>query len=283
MREAASDIQQTRFQRFYDLHHSGKLLILPNIWDPLGALLLQDLSFPAVATASAAVAYSNGYDDGENISFEMLLALLKNLVSRLRVPVTADIETGFGDEDGLFEYNIRQLVDTGIAGINIEDSDKKTNQLLPAERLASKIRAIKRITSQMNKSLFVNARCDVYVRDMGLKTPEEKIGEALMRGQAYKEAGADCFYPITMNRRQDIEKTVQQLAMPVNILVMEGIPSLRDLEKMGVARVTLGPGFLKVAIRALKDAALNLQDYGDIAEIAGNEITSPYLKKLVTE
>src|SRR5215470_7542584 len=123
--------QRQKAEQFRDLHHSGKLLVLPNIWDPLGALLLESLGFRAVATASASVAFSNGYDDGENIPFSLLLTLLKRIAGCVNIPVSADVESGFATDEVGLRNNLRQLIETGIVGINIEDTDKKTNSLLP--------------------------------------------------------------------------------------------------------------------------------------------------------
>src|SRR5215831_5164841 len=107
MPDIAVDMQQVRkAKRFFDLHHSGKLLVLPNIWDPLGALLLENLSFPAVATASAAIAFTNGHDDGEKIPFDSLLALLKKIVHSVGIPVSADIESGFAFDDPQLVKNV---------------------------------------------------------------------------------------------------------------------------------------------------------------------------------
>jgi len=135
----------------------------------------------------------------------------------------------------------------------------------------------------MGISLFINARTDVYIRGKGFDTPESKLEQTLKRGSAYKNAGADCFYPITMNREEDIKKTVEQLRMPVNVLVMDGIPKLDVLNEMGVARVSLGPGFLKTAIQSMKNLAIKLQNSEGITDIIENEITSPYLKRLVNK
>ncbi len=283
MTQAAKLQQQEKAKQFYDLHHSGKLLILPNIWDPLGAMLLQDISFPAVATASAAIAYANGYDDGEKISFTSLLDILKKIASRVNIPVSADIESGYAENNIQLKENIRQLIETGIVGINIEDSDKITNLLLPLDILCENIQLIKKTSNELGTPLFINARTDVYVRGKDFDTPESKLEETLKRGFAYKEAGADCFYPITMNREEDIKKTVEQLSMPVNILIMDGIPKLDVLNKMGVARVSAGPGFLKIAIQAMKNVAMKLQNFEGTQDMIENEITSPYLKGLVNK
>ena len=265
--------QQQKAKQFFELHHKGKLLILPNVWDSLGALLLEDIGYPAIATASASVAFANGYDDGENIPFKELLVLLKKIAGNVNIPVTADIESGYADNDEQLQQNIQQLIEAGIVGINIEDTDKKTKTLLPIEVQCKKIKLIKKASEEMNVPLFINARTDIYLRDAN---NTHKLEETITRGNAYKDAGADCFYPITMCNVDDITATIQRLQMPVNIITMPGIPSLIELEKTGVARVSLGPSFLKYAIKAMKDLAEQLKNYDGLQSIIENDITSAY-------
>ena len=284
MTQAAADSkQQEKAKQFYNLHHSGKLLILPNIWDCLGANLLESLHYPAIATASASVAFTNGYDDGQRISFDSVLALLKKIVSSVSIPVSADIESGFAGNDLQLEENTKQLLATGIVGINIEDTDKKTNSILPVETQCEKIKLIKKVSQAVGVPLFVNARADVYLRGKDFDTPESKFEEALKRGRAYKAAGADCFYPIAMTRQEDIKRMVKQLQMPVNVITIPGIPELNVLNEIGVARVSLGPSFLKIAIKAMKNLALKLQNLEGLSDITENEITSAYVKDLVNK
>lgn len=275
--------QQEKSKQFYNLHHSGKLLVLPNIWDPLGGLLLESLGYPAIATASASVAFANGYDDGEYIPFHDLLALLKRIVNSLNIPVSADIESGYAGNDNHLKENIRQLFETGIVGINIEDTDKKTNSLLPTETQCQKISLIRKVSEEMGIYLFINARTDVYIRGNDFATSESKLEETLKRGAAYKAAGADCFFPIAMKEADDIKKTVEFLKMPVNISLIPGAPKLNNLSEMGVARVSLGPSLLKIAIKAMQNIALKLQKHEGEDEITENEITTVYLKNLVNK
>ena len=284
MAQAEADSkQQEKAKQFYNLHHSGRLLILPNIWDCLGANLLESLHYPAIATASASVAFTNGYDDGQRISFDSVLALLKKIVSSVRIPVSADIESGFAESDLQLEENTKQLLATGIVGINIEDTDKETNSILPVETQCEKIKLIKKVSQAVGVPLFVNARADVYLRGKDFDTPESKFEEALKRGRAYKAAGADCFYPIGMTRQEDIKRMVKQLQMPVNVITIPGIPELNVLNEIGVARVSLGPSFLKIAIKAMKNLALKLQNLEGLSDITENEITSAYVKDLVNK
>jgi 2-methylisocitrate lyase-like PEP mutase family enzyme len=273
--------QAEKAKQLHQLHHSGKLLILPNIWDVLGAKLLEDLGYEAIATASAAVAYSNGYNDGENIPFAEVLHILERIAGSVNVPVTADIESGFAANDMELEKNMHQLIETGIVGINIEDTDKRTKTLLPADVQSQKIKLIREISLEKNVPLFINARTDTYVHETNFASPQEQLEETIKRGNAYKDAGADCFYPILLHKEQHIKTIVEAVEMPVNILMMAALPELSALQQMGVARVSLGPGFFKYAVKAMQELAIKLQKNEGLADVAGNTITSEYLKRLV--
>ncbi len=275
-------IQVEKAKDLHNLHHTGKLLLLPNVWDVLGARLLEDIGYKAIATASAAVAYSNGYNDGEQIPFAEVLRILTAVANSVHVPVTADIESGYAEDEKQLEHNIRQLIKTGIAGINIEDTDKESHTLLPEEVQCRRIKLIKEIALDMEVPLFINARTDTFIHAKNFHSAQQLVDETIKRGKAYKDAGADCFYPILMQEQAHIKAVVDELEMPVNILMIAGIPNLQTLEQMGVARVSLGPGYLKYALKAMKDIALKLLRFEGIEEITGNDITSDYLKHLVT-
>lgn len=273
--------QAEKAKQLYDLHHSGKLLILPNIWDALGAKLLEDLGYPAIATASASVAYSNGYNDGENIPFEDVLIILKKIAGSVNVPVTADIESAYSENDIQLEKNIRSIIKTGIVGINIEDTDKKTKALLPAATQCKRIEAIRKVADEMSVPLFINARTDTFVHAKNFDSPQLKLEETFKRGIAYKAAGADCFYPILAREEDEIKAIVDQVKMPVNVIMMPGCLALNVLEALGVTRVSLGPSFLKYAVKAMRDLAIKLQNHEGETDITNNDITSDYLKQLV--
>ncbi len=275
--------QKERAEQFRELHHSGKMLVLPNIWDTLGALLLESLEYPAVATASASIAFANGYNDGENIPFNDLLTLLKKITNSVNIPVTADIESGYAENDSQLQKNIKLLINAGIIGINIEDTDNKTNSLQSVESQCGKIKLIRKAADKMGIPLFINARTDVYLHGKNFATGEEKFNEVMKRGAAYKEAGADGFFPIALMQEKDIKQLIAQLKLPLNILTVPGIPDLKTLSKLGVARVSLGPSLLKIAIKAMKELALKLKDSEGLSTITGNEITTDYLKNLVNK
>jgi 2-methylisocitrate lyase-like PEP mutase family enzyme len=273
--------QQEKAEQFYKLHHTGKLFILPNIWDALGAKLLESLDYQAIATASASIAYSNGFDDGENIPFETVLLGLKNIVNSTNLPVTADVETCYATDEIQLEKNIKQIIATGVVGINIEDTNHNNHTLNSIEVQSNRIKLIKKVAEEMNVSLFINARTDVLLYNNLFSTSEAKLSELIKRGKAYKEAGANCFFPIAIRNEEDIKALVNELGMPINILALPGIPDFKTLNSIGVARVSLGPGFLKYAIKAMKSLATELKEYNGLSLITENEITSDYLKSLI--
>ena len=192
--------QKEKAERFRELHHTGEMLILPNIWDSLGALLMESLEYPAIATASASVALSSGYNDGENIPFNDVLLLLKKITKSVNVPVTADVEGGYADSDVQLQENIKLLIDAGIAGINIEDTDKKTNSLRSVDAQSHRIKLIRKVADETGIPLFINARTDVYLHLGNFNGDEVKFEEVIKRGVAYKEAGADGFFPIIVTK-----------------------------------------------------------------------------------
>lgn len=212
-------MQSEKENQFKQLHQNGELLVLPNVWEPLGARLLESLGYKAVATASASIAYSNGYQDGQKIPFEDLLLILKRIVKSVQIPVSADIESGYAKNNTLLKENIKKLIDTGIAGINFEDSLHDEEGLIPLEQQIEKINLIRETASKMGSALFINARTDVYIK-AGHLPDEEKLSATLKRGKAYKDAGADGFYPMILKDKESLATVIKEVALPVNIILL---------------------------------------------------------------
>ena len=276
------NLQSQKEKQFFQLHHNDAILVLPNIWDSLGARLLEDLGFKAVATASASIALADGYQDGENIPFDDLLSILKRIVKSVNVPVTADIESGYAKDNLELKENIKKLIDAGIAGINFEDSKHDEQKLFTKEEQSEKIDVIKRTASEMGSALFINARTDVFIKQNNLSN-EEKVAEAIARGKAYKDAGADCFYPIFLKEKESLVTIMNEVSLPVNILMVPGIPDFSVLKEIGLARISLGPGFLKYAINSIKNIAQKLLNCEGMEEITTNPTTTDYLNKLISK
>jgi 2-methylisocitrate lyase-like PEP mutase family enzyme len=274
------NIQPAKGKILYDLHHNGKLLVLPNVWESLGAAMLEDIGYPAVATASGATAFSNGYHDGEKIPFNDLLNILQRIVNSVNVPVTADIESGYAGDNATLAENIRRVIGIGIAGINFEDSHHDEQKLIPIDEQCEKIFLIKKVSTEMGMPLFINARTDVYIKRNNL-SDEEKLSQILLRGKAYKDAGANGLYPIFLKDKNAISTIIKEVDLPVNILLLPGIPNFNELKEIGVARLSLGPGFLKVAINAMKNVAEKLLNFDGMNEITQNPVSMDYLKSLI--
>lgn len=263
----------------HNLHHNGQLVILPNIWEVSGASMLENVGYPAIATSSSAIASSNGYDDGEQLPFRDLINILEKIVRSVNVPVTADVESGYARDNATLVDNMKKLINTGIAGINFEDSHHDEQKLIPVEEQCEKIFLIKKVASEMGMPLFVNARTDSYIKNKN-SSREEKLSQTIQRGKAYKEAGADCLYPITLKNKKDIETITKEVGLPVNILLLEGIPSFKELKEMEIRRLSLGGNFIKFAIGAMKNVAEKLLNSEGMNDITYNNVTSDYLKSL---
>jgi 2-methylisocitrate lyase-like PEP mutase family enzyme len=215
-----------------DLHRGAAPLLLPNAWDAASAVLVEAAGFPAVATGSAAVAASLGFEDNERAPADEMLAAAKRICGAVSVPVTVDAEAGYGLAPAELA---ERLVAAGAAGCNLEDTDHAGGGLVPAEAQADRIAGLRAAAD-----LVVNARVDVFIREWG--EPGERVDEAVRRGRLYVEAGADCVYPIWLVEEEAIQRLVSELAAPVNILYRPGAPGLRRLGELGVARISLGPG-----------------------------------------
>ncbi|MBS1490387.1 MAG: isocitrate lyase/phosphoenolpyruvate mutase family protein [Bacteroidetes bacterium] len=277
-----SQLQTDKEKKFHRLHNTGHLLILPNIWDSLGAALLENLGYPAVATSSSAMALSNGYRDGEKLPFNELLHILKRITQSVKIPVSADVETAYATNHSVLKENIGKLIDTGIAGINYEDSKPGTTEMVSIKEQCENIKMIKETARQSGSSLFLNARIDVYIRGNHL-SEEEKRTEVLQRGYAYKEAGADGLYPIFIKNKEHIEAISKETGLPINITLAPGIPDFNSLKTLGVSRVSLASGFLKNAVFTMKNIAEKLQRGEDVHETLQQTVSSDYLNNLLSD
>jgi 2-methylisocitrate lyase-like PEP mutase family enzyme len=235
--------QHTRATEFRRMHQGPSLLVLPNAWDVASATALAQLDgCRALATSSAAVARSLGWEDGERAPAAEMIEAARRIAAAVDVPVTADLERGYGDPVG----TARAAWEAGLVGINVEDSTR--DGLVPLDEQVDAIRAIRAAVPE----LVINARVDVF---LGIGRGD--VPEAAERANAYLEAGADCSYPI-LAPNDSIPALVHRIAGPVNVLVQKGLPSRAELEELGVARVTWGAGLATTAYDAAVRAAKSL-------------------------
>jgi 2-methylisocitrate lyase-like PEP mutase family enzyme len=231
--------QTEKATRFAQLHVKGAPLMLYNAWDAGSAKSIVEAGAKAIATSSWSVAAAQGYGDGEEIPIEFAEQLVARVVSSVEIPVTIDIEGGYSEDDGLLAANISRLLDLGVIGINFEDRIVKGSGLYSIDRQAQRITAIRKAAEQKNVELFVNARTDLFFEHA--EDAAEVVGEALDRAKAYAAAGASGFFIPGLANAELIGRICNDVALPVNVMVMDGVPSNDQLIELGVARISYGP------------------------------------------
>jgi len=272
--------QVEKARRLLGLHDRQRLLVLPNIWDPLGARMLASLGYPAVATASAAVAFSLGYDDGEHITFGAMLDVINRIARSVPVPVSADIERGYAAEADHLAENIHRVIDAGAVGINIEDSRVEGGPLRSTEAQCARIAAARQAAAGAGVPLVINARIDVFLREDD--TPvQDRVDEAIGRGRAYLDAGADCLYPIGCSDLTALRRMVAELDAPINVYASADAPPMRDLEAAGIARLSVGPGLLRSSLTAMRRVAQGLLRYEGYEAFTRDAMTSDEIRRFL--
>jgi 2-methylisocitrate lyase-like PEP mutase family enzyme len=256
---------------FRQLHRLG-VLVLPNAWDVASARIFEEAGFPAIATTSAGIAFSLGYPDGQQISREEMIARIGRIVRAVKVPVTADVEWGYGSTPEEVVRTTRELIDAGAVGMNLEDTTGDANQpLLKLEDAVMKIKAVKETAAQTRAPLVINARTDIYLLTGG--DPEADYEEAVRRLLAYRDAGADCVFAPGLKDAETIRRLVKAVQCPLNILAVPGTPPIEELQRLGVARVSIGSGFMRATLTALRGMAEELKNSGTYSAL---ETAIPY-------
>ncbi len=243
------------------------MLVLPNAWDVASARIFEDAGFPAIATTSAGIAFSLGYPDGQRISREEMIARIGRIVRAVKVPVTADIEWGYGSSAEDVARTTREVIEAGAVGMNLEDATGRADQpLLTLERAVEKIKAARDTAAQLRVPIVLNARTDIYLLPGG--NPDADFQEAVRRLVAFRDAGADCVFAPGLKDAETIGRLVKSVQCPLNILAVPGTPSIAELEKLGVARVSVGSGFMRATLGLLRRAAEELKSAGTFSAIA---------------
>ena len=233
------------------LHRGPRLLVLPNAWDVASAVAFAEAGFFAIATTSGGVARSLGHADGEKMPPDEMFAAVARIAGAVDVPVSADLEAGYGLPPAELAGRV---IAAGAVGLNLEDTDHRGDgPLVDAEAQAERLAAVKDAGRAAGVDLVLNARVDVHVRQVG--PPETRLDEALRRGRLYRDAGADCVYPIGVSDEPTIAAFVDGLGCPVNVFVRDGPPSTARLEELGVRRATFGSGLMRVALDRAREVA----------------------------
>lgn len=240
-----------------DLHHGPEILVLPNAWDCASARIFEQAGFPAFATTSAGIAFASGYPDGQHISLGEMLASVRRIAHCVRVPVTADLEAGYGDVPATAEG----LIESGAVGLNLEDRDDNgSRELLEVSRQTERIRSVRRAADQARVPVVINARTDYYLGQIG--EPRGRFQAACDRLKRYIDAGADCVFVPGIDDPDLIRRFVDALRFPLNVLVGPNTPPIPRLRELGVARVTLGGGIMRAGMGLTKRIAEELKGAG---------------------
>jgi 2-methylisocitrate lyase-like PEP mutase family enzyme len=276
----AVSIQAEKAERFRQLHKGPKALILPNAWDVASARLFEEAGFQAVATSSAGMMVSLGYPDGEAIDRKILVSAIRRIAQALAVPLSADVVGGFGRTPREVRATVRSVIDAGAIGVNIEDAIHETGELVALSAQVERLGTLRDLRDSGDVPFVINARTDALRHAPG--NPDERLAEAIRRSIAYRDAGADCLYPMGLTDAESIATFVRAVDFPVNVMVRKGLPPIGELEKLGVARVSFGPSASYAAMGLLKRAAAEVQQRGTYSTLLDGAISYEELNRLAS-
>jgi 2-methylisocitrate lyase-like PEP mutase family enzyme len=260
-------------------HTAGPLLVLPNAWDAASARVFVEAGFPALATTSAGVAFSLGYADGERISRAEMLAAVARITARVAVPVTADLEAGYGAAPEAVAETARGAIAAGAVGMNLEDSrEEDGGALLDFALAVARVRAAREAADGAGVPLVLNARTDAF--HPGALAAGRQFAEAVRRGNAFRDAGADCVFVPFVGDSDTIERLVKEIAAPLNILGGPTAPTLRELEALGVRRVTFGSAPMRATLGLVRRMAREWKEKGTYGTLEAYGIPFAELQQL---
>jgi 2-methylisocitrate lyase-like PEP mutase family enzyme len=246
--------QVTKAQTFKSLHVPGNPIVLFNVWDAGTAKAVAASGAKALATGSWSVAAAHGFEDGEHMPFDLAIANLERITAATDLPVTIDLESGYGANPEEVGASVARAVQAGAIGCNIEDSSQETGPLRAISDQAARLRGARHAADRLGIPAFLNARTDVFL----VAPPdahEGLVAEALERGRAYADAGADGFFVPGLVNEALIARIVEASPLPVNVMFNAAMPPAARLAELGVARISHGPGPYRMMMKALENAA----------------------------
>jgi 2-methylisocitrate lyase-like PEP mutase family enzyme len=256
--------QREKAGAFRSLHRRGDPVVLVNAWDAVSARIIEELGFPAIATTSAGIAWLEGFADGERISRERMLEGVRRVVQAVDVPVTADLERGYGPTVRDAVETARGAIDAGAVGMNFEDWDATHETVFDLDEQTLRIAAIRKAADEAGIPFVINARTDVFLEDVG-DSDGWRIEEATRRGKRFLEAGADCVFVPGVVDERTIALLVKAIPGPVNVLTGASSPSVARLAELGVARISVGSGAMAYALGKFRAAAKSVKESGTFA------------------
>ena len=268
----AKQVQVAKAEAFRRMHDRRRILLLPNAWDAASARIFENAGFGAIATTSAGLSYTAGYPDGEAIPREDMVTIVRWIARSVATPVTADIESGFGQTAREVGETVRMVIEAGAVGINLEDTTHGAErQLYDLPVAVERIRAARAAAEAAGVPIVINGRTDVYLLAVGDQA--SRFDHAVRRLNAYREAGADCMFPIGYLDSQTISALAKAINGPINVIGVPGTPSVAELESLGVARVSTASGPARIAMTAIQKLAAELAHKGSFDIFAGDTIT----------
>ena len=262
--------QRAKAEALRDLHIPGDPLLLLNAWDAASAVVIARGGARAIATSSAAAANALGYADGQHLTREQMLGAVAAIGGAVDLPVTADMEAGYGDEPEAAAATARGVAEVGAVGLNLEDLQDGGDDLLTIERFTAKIAAVRAVGDETGVPLVLNARTDVFLGQIG--EPDSRLEHAVERGNAYLDAGADCIFVPGVIDTAVITGLVQGIHGPVSILAVPGSPPLSDLKALGVARISTGSGPYRAALALARRMAQEAYGQGSLEEMIAAQV-----------
>ena len=262
------------------LHKGPCILILANAWDVISARMVEDAGFPAVASTSAGAAAVLGYPDGQRIPMSEMLEFVGRMARAVGVPLTADMEAGYATTPAEMAETAREVVAAGIVGLNLEDvtGDDQSSQVETGLQ-AEKIAAVREASASQGVSLVINARTDVYLMPIG--PAETRFERTVERLRAYRKAGADCVFAPGIRDAETIGKLVRAVDAPLNILLQPGGSSVSELEKLGVARASIGSGTMRAALGTARRFFKALSEYQDHSALLADAVPYDQVNRLL--
>ena len=273
--------QAEKAQRLLELHHGEAPLVLINAWDAASACIVEQAGFPAIATSSAALANALGCPDGQKLQWHELLNAIRRISAAVLVPVTADIEAGFSSGAQQLTAAIDDVIAAGAVGVNLEDAlpgQGDRGPLYPVAEQVVRIQAARKAAENRGIHLVINARTDAYWQ-AGV-TPEEAMRNTLERGKAYLKAGADCVFAPGLRDPGQIRTLVEEFNAPINVLAVAGAPSIPELQKLGVKRISMGSGPMRAAMGLLRRIAREAQTTGTYNAMLEGAVPYPEMNAL---
>lgn len=252
---------RAKAEAFAAMHQTSRILVLPNAWDAASARIFELEGFPAVATTSAGCSWVLGYPDGERIPLAEMLLLVRRIAATVDVPVSADMEAGYGATPAAVAATVRATLEAGAVGINLEDGAvAEPGTLVDAGYHAEVIREAARAAEGAGVPVVINARVDTYLRHVG--DDSTRFDETVRRANAYLAAGAGCAYVMAVPDGDTIARLAAAIHGPLNVRAGHGAPPIDDLERMGVRRVTFASQPVRATLALLARVARELRTTG---------------------